>query len=218
MFWKLALTSPAASVPDERSVSLSCAQPVCSAPAAFAWPGEKPAGDCPLSFAESLKLALVLKALLVEEPVPLSATCPVTVVVAVVVSLTSAVEETPPGRYGLEYQGIALLGWPWPPELGPPLSAAGGLPSAPLEPQSFPTDPLTLGGIHSSLVSWNVRVVELVVRVRKFAVSLVGAPSVTVRWPIRTSTVFWLLSTVLFQLAVSLVTSLSLPLCLEPAK
>src|SRR5487761_1147400 len=101
MFWKLALTRPAASVPDERSVSLSCAQPVCSAPAAFAWPGEKPAGDCPLSFAESLKLALVLKALLVEGPVPLSATCPVTVVVAVVVSLTSAVEETPPGRYGL---------------------------------------------------------------------------------------------------------------------
>src|SRR5487761_451817 len=59
MFWKLALTSPAASVPDERSVSLSCAQPVRSAPAAFAWPGEKPAGDCPLNFAESLKLALV---------------------------------------------------------------------------------------------------------------------------------------------------------------
>ena len=69
MFWKLALTRPAASVPDKRSVSLSCAQPVCSSPAAFAWPGEKPAGDCPLSFAESLKLALVLKALLVEGPV-----------------------------------------------------------------------------------------------------------------------------------------------------
>ena len=59
MLLKAALTSPAASAPLLVSVSLSCAQPVCSAPAALGWFGEKPAGDCALSFAESSKLALV---------------------------------------------------------------------------------------------------------------------------------------------------------------